>query len=193
MNICKEIQFKSYTETAPLLHSHGTAKDKATPGIVVLGNNQKRAKQLASPMKISCKEMQFKSYKELETAPLLHPHGTAKDKATRGIVVLGNTQKRTKQLTSPMKISCKEMQFKPSKGTAPLLGPNENVIRDSVSILDCQEDLNDLVQAQVKLLFPEFFAPDAATRLDQNKAILDGCQYTDPIILSWLKMFGARV
>ena len=93
-----------------------------------------------------------------------------------------------------MNISRKETRLKHNRETAPPLDRNTNVvIHGSKETLDCHtEDFNALVQERAKLLFPEFFAPDARTRLDQNTDLTDGSKYTDPILCSWLRMFGAH-
>lgn len=91
-----------------------------------------------------------------------------------------------------MNLSRKETRLKQNQGITPPVDQNKNVILGSNGILDCQKDFNDLLQERAKLLFPEFFAPDARTRLDQNTDLIDGSKYTDSILSSWLRLFGAR-
>lgn len=119
---------------------------------------------------------------------------TEKRNASTDPKVLRTTQHRTKlQLTSPKNSLCgKQIQSTPYQETDPVLHPHENVMHDSNACLDCQGDLNNLVEAEVRLLFPDFFAPDARTRLDQNTELVDERKHTDPIVSSWLRMFGAR-
>ena len=106
----------------------------------------------------------------------------------------GNTDQHAKQVASTTKQgTCKENRLKQNQERGPSVDPLESIRRNSTGcLLDCQNNLNSHVQERVKLLFPEFFAPDASTRLEQTANILDDSKYTDPIILSWLKMFGAR-
>ena len=105
---------------------------------------------------------------------------------------LGNTPQRTTYFSSPMNLSRKETRLKQNQEITPTVDQNKNVILGSSGILDCQKDFNDLLQERAKLLFPEFFAPDARTRLDQNTDLIDGSKYTDSILSSWLRLFGAR-
>lgn len=106
----------------------------------------------------------------------------------------GNTDQHAKQVASTTKQGTdKETRLKQNQLRVPSADPLESVRRNSTGcLLDCHNNLNDHVQERVKLLFPEFFAPDASARLEQTANNLDESKYTDPIISSWLEMFGAR-
>lgn len=105
---------------------------------------------------------------------------------------LGNTPQRTTYFSSSMNLSRREAGLKQNQEKTPPVDQNRNVTLGSSGILDCQKDFNGLLQERAKLLFPDFFAPDARTRLDQNTDLLDGSKHTDSILSSWLRMFGAR-
>lgn len=101
----------------------------------------------------------------------------------------GNTQQNTQEFASPTNLYWKENELMQHERLNPLTNPCQSETNCS-RCPHCRRHFNDATLEMVKLLYPDFFAPDARIRLEQS-ANIDAKKYNDPIILSWMKMFGA--
>lgn len=106
-----------------------------------------------------------------------------------GSLDVGNSQPNTKaEFTS----SSIDDQLKHDERLETLAATCRDDTKCSKSGLRCRENSSDSVDEMVKVLFPEFFASNTRTRLEQTANIYVENRFNDPIILSWMKLFGAR-
>lgn len=105
----------------------------------------------------------------------------------------GNIQPRKVQFASTMDISYAEYRFKQCQEASFPKYVRETPQNSRALSIQCQGHFADVVQKQVENLFPEFFQSCSKARLAQTTDLTDLHKYcSDPMVFSWLKMFGAR-
>lgn len=106
-----------------------------------------------------------------------------------GSLDVGNTQQNTEAVFTS---STNDDQLKHNERLETLSATCQGGTKCSRRCLRSRENASDSTDEMVKVFFPEFFTSSTGTRLEQTVNIFVENRSNDPIISSWMKLFGAR-
>lgn len=106
-----------------------------------------------------------------------------------GSLNVGNTQQNTETVFTS---STNDDQLKHNERLETLSATCQDGAKCYRRCLRSRENSSDSADEMVKVLFPEFFTSNTGTRLEQTVNIFVENRFNDPIISSWMKLFGAR-